>query len=136
MKKFFKNISGISLIEAIFAMTILSFGLVGSLAVFNNSATDAMDAELMVVANHLANQKLALIANDKASNGYNWIANNRYIPENISSNGQSFSRSVNIYEVSSSDLYTPTASSGLKRVDVTVAWGSQSMTYTSIFSDY
>jgi len=133
-----KNQRGMSLVEGILAILILSIGITGFLGNFYEYTRNAVDSEFIVTASNLANEQLEIVLNDKNNVGYAQINNAKYpSPSNITVGNITFAKSVNVYEVSSSDLTSSSPGSGLKRIDVSVSWGTgQTIIYNAIVGQY
>jgi len=118
--------AGFSLLEVIFAITILSFGMVGFLSLFSEMMRTTTDDEFTMTGSHLAVQKLEEVLADKAAHGYDGISTGS-AEETIDYGNQSFLRQTSIRWVESTDLKTGSSEdTGFKRVDVTVSWKGDS----------
>lgn len=139
MLRLLKNHSGFTFIEAILVTALLSIGLWGGLAIFQNITTNTLESDMRVIASQLASEKIETIIADKTFQGYNWIIETNYPDETLTGAQQGFSRQVNITEVSSVDLSTPSPGSGFKKVDVLVTWGPenyQTIVVSTMVTDY
>ncbi len=122
MKFRLKTRSGFSALEAIFAMMLLSFGVVGFMTMFSQMARTTENDDMRLMANHIASEKIEELIATKAVNGYSGI-NTGTFNENISYDSYQFTRNTHIKYVDSTDLKTESASdTGYKRIDVTVSW--------------
>ena len=134
-----RNNNGFSLLEAVFTVLILSIGFYASLFLTSNILVTAQISDQNIIGTELANNKTELIMADKKFKGYTYVDNTNYTSESLAEPFAGYSRSVSVVEVQGSDLTTPLSGSGLKRVNVTVSWGSepsQQVTVTSIVSKY
>ncbi|MBX7149266.1 prepilin-type N-terminal cleavage/methylation domain-containing protein [bacterium] len=118
------NQKGFTFIEAILTAVLLAVGLTGGYAMMQNSIDHSLDNDHLVIGSQLANEKLQMIIADKTFVGYSSITQNNYQQETLSGSYRGFTRSTSVTEVSSSDLSTPQAGSGYKKVEVTVRWGN------------
>lgn len=141
MKFATKNRLGFTLIEVVLTIVIISTGLFGMMILFDNVTKGAMEGDLNLSAVYLAREKLEQIVYDKVYKNYDNVIMSRYSSsENVSLNGNNYIRDLNIYEVDKSDLATPVtppATSGFKRVDVTIRWGTaanQRLTETTLIT--
>jgi len=128
-----------TIIELVLTIVIISIGMVGIMKLFENASMGALQADLNGVAMGLVREKLEWVVMDKVRDGYSWIDNSKYSNESFSGDYSAFSRSTNIYEVSSADFAVAEANSGYKRVNVTVSWGvgaSNNLMVSTILSDY
>ncbi len=135
----FSSARGFSFIEALFAIVILSFAAIGLMNLLSNISYIHYREEASTLAVHLAEEKLEKIISDKISQGYAAISNSLYPSETITLNNLNFTRTTNIDEVSTTDLLTTSAGSGLKRVEVTVTAPvtlSQTVRVTSLMGYY
>jgi Tfp pilus assembly protein PilV len=132
-----KNQKGFSMLEGVFTTMLLAVGLVGGMAVMQNATATTLNGDMNSTAVQLANEKIEEIMGDNEFQGYDNITDENYDAETLSAPYQGFSRSVNVTEVDSDDLTTEEVGSGLKKVDVTVSWGSDdSVMVTTIVADY
>lgn len=123
-KKTLSNQKGFTFIEAILTSVLLSMGLMGGFAMMENATAHSLNNDFLVMGSQLANEKIEEIIADKTFQGYSVVTDAVYPDESLLAPYSGFSRSVSVQEVSSTDLTTPEAGSGYKRVDVTVSWGS------------
>ncbi len=130
--KFMRQSTGVTLIELVLTIVVISFGLIGVMILFENATRGVMQADLNVMATNLAHEKLEQIILDKWRDGYASVIDSNYPDENFQDEFSIFTRSTDIVEVSGSDLATPEADSGYKRVDVTVSWGGGSLQRISL----
>jgi prepilin-type N-terminal cleavage/methylation domain-containing protein len=132
--------NGFTLVECVLTILIISIGLFGMMVLFDNVTRGAMEGDMNVVATYLAREKIEQILYNKTYNGYAWVGMNQYLAsEPIVLGGSNYVRDLSIYEVQKSDLLTAQGGSGLKRVDVTVSWGtdpSQRITESTLIADY
>lgn len=130
---------GFSLVEAVLTVLILAIGFMGSLVVTQNITLNALNSNKNIVGVQLANEKLETIMADKQFRGFSYVDNSHYIIESLTPPYNGYSRSVNIVEVQPADLLTPMTGSGIKKVIVTVVWGSlshQKTVVTGMVSKY
>jgi prepilin-type N-terminal cleavage/methylation domain-containing protein len=120
-----QNSRGFTLLEATLTMVVLGVGLTGSVMIFDSVNTTTMNGDIRVVASQLANEKIESILADKAFDGYDAVTSNAYANEQLDGDFTGYTRSVEIIEVCSTDLETPTVGSGIKQVNVTVSWGDE-----------
>jgi prepilin-type N-terminal cleavage/methylation domain-containing protein len=128
-----------TIIELMLTMVIISVGMLGIMTLFENASRGALQADLNGVALGLVREKLEWVVVDKVRDGYAWVDNSKYSTESFSGDYSVYSRTTNIYEVSSSDLATSEVGSGYKRVDVTVSWGtgpSNRLMLSTLLSSY
>ncbi|MDD2731082.1 MAG: hypothetical protein PHW33_03095 [Candidatus Portnoybacteria bacterium] len=130
--KFMRQSTGVTLIELVLTIVVISFGLIGVMILFENATRGVMQADLNVMATNLAHEKLEQIILDKWRDGYASVIDSGYPDENFQDEFSIFTRSTDIVEVSGSDLATQEADSGYKRVDVTVSWGGGSLQHISL----
>ena len=139
VKKLIRNQKGFSLVEAVLSTVVLGVGLLAGLMVFENASANTLYSDFTTVATQTANEKLEEIMADKESSGYASITESNYPDEDLTT-PYALTRDISIYEVSSSNLNTPSAGSGLKRVEVSVCWddcsSSHSVTVSTLLADY
>lgn len=132
---------GFTILETILTTTILAAGLMGGMVVMQNAVARTANGDLNTIATQKANEKIEEILADNQFRGFDYITDGNYDGETLEE--YSFSRTVNVTEVSSDDLTSAEEGSGLKKVDVTVSWGSdnanadhQQVTVSTLLSDY
>lgn len=143
MKRFFKfktlrDERGFTFVEAILTMTVFTLGMMGALAISQNIVETGVENDYRVMAGQLASEKMEMVIADKAFNGYTYLLNSNYPSETFPTDFKNFTRTVSIEEVSTANMQTPTPGSGLKKVEVTVNWGSdpsQSVTVTTVVAE-
>ncbi len=131
--------TGFTLIELVLTIVVISVGLLGVLALFENAVRGAALADINVIAAHLAREKLEQIVHDKVRFGYAALDETLYPAESFSGDFSSYARSTTIDEVSNADFLTPEVASGYKRVEVTVSWGAAAnmhITIPTVLADY
>lgn len=131
--------NGFTLIELLVTIVVLSAGLTGIMALFENAARGALQADLNVIAANLAHEKLEQVIVSKVANGYSSVGSTPYPNETFTGDLSVYQRLVSITEVSAADLNTPFVGSGYKRIDVTVKWGSklsERVVLSTILSNY
>ncbi len=130
---------GISFIESILALLILSLGIFAYISLFAEMSTATIEDELASTASRLANQKLEEVLATKANLGYAQV-NLGTTTENITYANHAYVRQTSINYVSVSDLQTLSGSdTGIKKVDVTVSWSDRStrqIQLTSVVANY
>jgi Tfp pilus assembly protein PilV len=131
--------SGFTLVEAILATLVVSFGLVGFLITFSEAARFAVDSEYVISASHIANDQLEEIMSKKVGLGYDEIASENFPAlETVTLGNRQYTKSVGIYEVDPVDLITASPGSGYKKIDVSITWGNpmQTVSYSAIVAEY
>jgi len=130
---------GISLVESILALLILSLGIFAYISLFAEMSTATIEDELASTASRLANQKLEEVLATKANLGYGEI-NIGTTNENITYANHAYVRQTVVNYVNVSDLQTLSGSdTGIKKVDVTVSWSDRSarqIQLTSVVANY
>lgn len=130
---------GFTLIELILTIVVISLGLTGLMALFENVTRGIMEADNAVIAGGLAREKLEQIIQYKWNSGYAALTGALYPPETFSGDFSRFARSTSIREVAGNDLSTTLEGSGYKRVEVTVTWGAkatQTITLPTVVASY
>ena len=137
-----KNDKGFTMVEATLSTLILSLTLFTAILFLNTSTVASANIDFRVMATQFASEQIEEILADNQIQPakYNYITNTNYPLEQIDYQNASnlFERKTNIVEVAD-DLLTPQVGNGLKKVDVTVKWGSaplQKVTLTTVVSDY
>lgn len=131
------NQKGFSILESILSTVILAVALMGGMMVMQNATANTVNGDMSSVATQLASEKVDMILADKAYQGYEYVDATNYQSEDLTQPYQ-MDRTVSITEVSADDLSTPETGSGVKKVAVTVTWGTQdyqTVTLTSLVSD-
>ncbi|MBF0104327.1 MAG: hypothetical protein HQM16_03260 [Deltaproteobacteria bacterium] len=140
MKSFIKKIrnqKGFSLLENILAAVLLSACLFGGMTVMQNVTANSVNIDLSSIATELANEKVEMVIADKTYNGFDVVETNYYQQE-TDLGAYAMTRFVTVTEVDPDDLTTGVEGSGVKKVDVTVSWGSadhQRITVSTLISD-
>lgn len=124
MGKILKNIKGFTIVENIFSVSVIAIGLVGGMTVMQNAAAKTVNNDMTSIATQVANEKIEIIMGDKEFQGYDYVDGANYPSEDLSE-PYTLERSIEIYEVSTTDLSTPETESGLKKLIVTVSWGEK-----------
>ena len=110
------------------------------MVLFDNVTRGAMEGDKNVMATYLARERLERIVFDKVYRGYSYVVQANYpASENVSLGSNNFVRTLNIYEVTKSDLTTAQSGSGFKRIDITVNWGAaatQAITESTLLTSY
>lgn len=119
---FVPNKKGFTFIEAILTLLILSGGILGILALFQQNVSRFNESEVLLSASYLAQEKMEQIIHDKKRQGYNFVIIDNYLsPEDLDSEGYpGYSRTLTIEEVRDTDLITPQNGTGYKRITVSV----------------
>lgn len=125
MLRLLKNQKGFTFIESILTTLVLSMGLWGTMALFQNATSHVSTSNWQVIATQLANEKLENIIADKKFQGYNIIDSTNYPNETLNAPYQGVQRNVTIVEVSPADFSTPEPNSGYKLVTVEVVWSQE-----------
>ncbi|HBF13953.1 MAG TPA: hypothetical protein DDW49_11305 [Deltaproteobacteria bacterium] len=125
MLRALKNQKGFTFIESILTTLVLSIGLWGTMALFQNATSNVSTSNWQVIATQLANEKLENIIADKKFQGYNTIDSTNYPNETLSAPYQGLQRNVTITEVSPADFSTPEPYSGYKLITVEVVWSQE-----------
>lgn len=134
-----KRISGYTLIELLITIVVISAGLTGIMALFENAAKGALQADLNVIAVNLAHEKMEQVVIAKVAGGYAALGITPYPDEIFTGDLSVYQRQTAISEVAGADLSTPSEGSGYKRVDVTVKWGekaSERIVLSTVLSNY
>jgi len=130
---------GFSFLEALFALLILSLGVVGFLSVFAQMLHSAAEDEFTFAASQLAGEKLEQILAAKAAAGYDAIPN-APTTEELNIGTHAFTRVTSVKWVDPSDLTSASGEeTGYKRVDITVSWSSgeiKQVQMTGLISNY
>lgn len=132
-----RNQKGMTLVESIFTTVLLGVGLLGGMLAMQNSVLHTVKGDMNTIATQLASEKVEQVLADRAFNSFEYLDSDNYQSEQLDSYGMT--RWVSIIEVSADDLETPEEGSGLKKVDVTVAWGNadtDQVTVTTLVTDY
>jgi len=141
LKKIFKTVQnqkGFTLVENILTTTILGVGLMAGMMTMQNSLAHTVTGDMNTVATQKANEKIELIMADKSFVNYEYISSNSYGSETLD-DSYNMTRTVTVTEVNAEDLTTPEVSSGLKKVVVTVSWGSsatEQVVVSTLIADY
>lgn len=136
MKKFQK---GFTFIEAILTMTLLTGGILGILTLFHRNISEANKMEHTLTASYLAQERLEQIVLDKKYRLYPYITATNYpASEDLSAQGfPGYTRTVNIIEVSATNLTSPQNGTGYKRVTVSVLpAGGEAVTVTTLLTQW
>jgi hypothetical protein len=109
------------------------------MSLFESATKGALKADVNLVAANLIHEKMEQIVSHKVAYGYAYVDNANYPNETFTGDFSLYARSVNIIEVSASDLETPEPDSGYKLVNVTVSWGAgagELLTIPTILASY
>lgn len=133
---------GFTIIEVVLSTLVMGIIFLGNVLLVQNVSVANVNSTYQITASQLANEKLeAIIADNSLQAGqYSYIDAVNYPPETLNYGTQTgfFDRSVSIAEVAD-DLLSPQAGSKLKKVDVTVTWGSaphERVVLTTLITDY
>lgn len=130
---------GFTLIELLLTVVVISAGLVGIMAIFENVTRGALQVDLNVTAANLAHEKLERIVMDKWHGGYDLLSATNYPDESFTGDFSIYTRNTTISEVSSTDFITPQLGSGYKKIIVKVSWGSlgnQQVSIPTVLASY
>ncbi|MCB1213990.1 MAG: hypothetical protein KDK66_00810 [Deltaproteobacteria bacterium] len=134
-----KGTKGFTLIEGLFAVLILSFGLIGLVSIFTEMNRNSVNTALTLSASHLVSQTLEDYLAVKAQQGYGAISVGQS-SNDIVLNNQTYTIETDVYYVESGDLSTPSVSdTGYKMVEVSANWnvgGPQQVSQSTIFTNY
>lgn len=134
-----KNSKGFTLLEAVLSVVILGIGFLTTMMLIENISISAINSDRNIVSAQLANEKLETILADKKFRGFSYVDNSHYPAESLTGPYAGYKRKVFVSEVQSGDLFTPMPGSGIKRVLVTVFWGStpaEQVNVTGMVSKY
>lgn len=140
----FNNQKGVTLLEAVLTIAIISAGLIGVLYVFGSSTTSSLITDQTVIASNLAREKLEQVIADRAVKGYAVTKSTNYSDGQLSGDYNEFTRNVTITEVNPDDddavddFLDVQAGSGYARVTVTVDWndGNNSIKLETLIAEY
>lgn len=119
------NNKGFTLLETILTTIILSVGIFGAMLATQNATANSVSDDSKTVAVYLANEQVEEVISEKSFQGYNYVLAKTYTTDDeFAQNFPGYTKSVQIEEVSSSDLNTTSSGSGYMKVTVTVAWGN------------
>lgn len=127
-----KDQKGFTIIEAIMSMMVLSIGLWGTMAIFQNVTQHSLSNDFKIIASQLATEQLENIISDKTFTGYDTVTDNEYTAQSLPAPYSSYKKNVIISEVDPQDMKTILPGSGYKRVDVTVSWGPNTYEAVSV----
>ncbi len=142
MKKilFTTDNKGISLVEAVLTICILSLALVSSMQAIQGVVSNLNFSDKEIIATQLASEKLENIVADKMALGYNHVVPSNYPDEILSGPFTGYKRKVHIVDVTPGDLKTPAAPGQiLKKVEVKVGYGpdpSENVVVTGLVGKY
>lgn len=119
---------GFTLIEVILVIVFLGVGFIVTLGAMSSGLQKSVDAELVVTAMALAEEKMEQIRNDKVTFGYQYILNSNFPPESKLGQHAKFSRSVDVVTF---------VVAGYKNVTVKVSRANMpDVELTTSFADY
>ena len=119
-----KNNRGFSLLEAVLAVMILAVGFFSTTILISNISISAISSDQNIIGTQLANEKVESILADKKFLGFSYVDNSHYPLEILTGDYSGYQRNVSVAEVQPGDLMTPSPGSGIKKISVTVSWGS------------
>lgn len=134
-----KDKKGFTLLEAVLAVLILGIGFFSSMLLIENISISTINTDRNIVSAQLANEKIETIIADKKFKGFSYVDTANYPMETLAGPYAGYKRKVFVSEVQPGDLFTPMPGSGIKRVLVTVFWGStaaEQVTITGMVSKY
>lgn len=133
------NQRGLTLMEGIFAVTLISFGMMGFLWFFQQLNQVSVNSEMSLVASRLASERVEQVLADRAVNGYDSVIVGES-EEVVNYNNMDYLRTTLTNFVDANDLQTITVNdTGFKRVVVSVDWNAgdpQQIQMVSVLSDY
>jgi Tfp pilus assembly protein PilV len=136
MKGRIRNQKGLSMLEAVLGVLVISVGFLGMIPLMTSATANTLSSDHNVTSTFLGEELAETLIADKRFRGYNYIVNANYPAQQMTGNLSQYRRSVNITEVNATDLTTPQAGSGYKRIDVTVTWNStQSVLTTTLLTN-
>lgn len=116
-----KKDKGFTLVELMVVMLVLSLGLTTLVLMLRQATFNNTSAQFLTVAQGLAQEKMEQIISDRKTQGFSYIDNSNYSAETPVTGYSTYSRSVNIFYVDSTDLNTQAAGpTNYKRAIVTV----------------
>lgn len=139
---------GLTLIETILAIVIISIALTAFMTLYATGMRDSATPELVVTATNLAQQKMDEVAGIKRASGYAAVVDST---DSVTVNSITFNRYICATEVLSTALDPAEsnlcsnpcsadtgAGSGYKRVTVAVCWngGNDSVMVKDLFTNY
>ncbi len=131
---------GISFVEIVCGMIIISFAFMGAISAYQKRNQDKISQQYAAKAFELSQKKLDAIMGDKRIRGYRYITNMNYPPEELLKGSDvGFVRRIDIYEVKDSDLMTAQAGSDYKRIVVSTSWGvnpDQNVSVSSLVTNH
>lgn len=130
---------GFTIVGSVLAMTIVGIMGVGMMSAFQMVNRTALEQDMAVPASALAQERVDQVVSAKAYQGYNTITSANYPGENLTAPFAGFTRTTTIQEVNPADPTAVQVNSGLKRIDVTVAWGAstaQRVILTTMVSNF
>ncbi len=130
--------NGITLVDVVAALVILSVALPPLVSSFAESAMQTIGPAKMNVAALLAIERMEeIVARRNQANGYAQVVAANFPAESPVTDYPGFDRSVTVTEVAA-DLSTPQPGSGLKHVTVWVQWesGAREVQTDRLFADY
>ncbi|MCP5464066.1 MAG: type II secretion system protein [Deltaproteobacteria bacterium] len=138
MKKI-KNQKGMTLIESTLTIMILAIGFLPTVTLMQSFMKKHVVPGYETEAYLLAKDRLEEVLVDKSFDGFSSVESELYSTDVVTQNGMNYTRTVNVLEVSSSDLSTPEVDSGVKLVTVQVSFdvGSEkTIQVQSVVTDY
>lgn len=134
---------GVTLIESVLTIGILSAGLIGVLYVFSAGTKSSLVADQTVIASNLAREKLEEIVADRANKGYATTIATNYSNGQLTGAYSEFTRTVTITEVdpdddnNTDDFLDAQVNSGYARVTVNVSFaGANPVILETLIANY
>lgn len=105
-------------------IVLVSAGTLGVMQLFSTSTLHSSKGIWTEKGLGVCEQRIEQVTADRAYRGYAFVVNANYATNEVLTGlDAGYTRTTNIYEVSLNDLTTAQSNTGLKRVDVTCAWG-------------
>jgi len=139
IRQLVRSQKGFTFMETILTTVVLSVGFYGAMAIMQNAAANSVSSDFRIMATQLSGEGIETVLADKSFRGYDYIDAANYPSETLSGVYAGFTRTTTILEVDPTDLETPMASSGCKKVDVAVVWGqggAETISMSTIVAEY
>lgn len=129
---------GFTIVDTILMMMIVGIGLSGIIMFFANTNREVLDSNFTVMASALAQERVEQVVADRGSQGYAAVTQNTYPAEpNMAAPFAGFSRTTTVTEVDPANPNAALVGSGLKRIDVQVAWnGGQTVSLSTMVGNW
>ena len=137
--RYLHNSRGITFVEALMTLLIVSIALVGMMYLYANLGGAALLSNRVGVATSLARSRLEAVLAYKKANGYSAaLLAPGTTTQTTLVDAIAYSIQTDILQVSAADLSTPSSVAAHKRVAVAVSWpGSTApVTLSSVVSNY